>query len=123
LPLYPKPVVSILPKNVVCLGQNDTLRAGNFAQFQWGDGSHEAFYPVPDTGTFWVNVVDGNGCRGSDTATINKIAFPPRNFLPADTIVCAGSSVQLKPAKSFNQYQWSNGARSEWVEIITEGLY
>lgn len=103
LPLYPIPTVSISPKDVACLGQNDTLRAGSFLQYEWSNGSTEAFLPVSDTGKFWVRVGDANGCVGSDTADIKKIALPPEGFLPADTIVCAGTTVELQAAQVFSR--------------------
>ena len=123
LPLYPTPVVSVLPEKVVCLGQNDTLRTGLFVSYEWSNGSTETFLPVSDTGKFWLKVRDANGCTGSDTASITKIALPPKRFLPADTIVCAGTVLELKPVMLFNRYLWSTGAASPSIEAGAAGNY
>lgn len=123
LPLYPKPVVSLSPKGVVCVGQSDTLRTGSFGSYRWSNGSRLNYLPVSDTGTYWVTVIDARGCTGNDTARIVKRAFPPVNFLPKDTVVCAGEAVELKPLKTFNRYLWSNGATSPSVTVSEAKLY
>lgn len=124
LPLYQKPMPSIAPKGIVCIGQTDTLRvAGNFSNYQWQNGSTTNFLPVTDTGTYWLNVIDNKGCKGTDTAIITKLAIPPKSFLPADTIVCAGTVIELKPLQSFNRYLWSNGSSSPVIEVSAAGLY
>lgn len=124
LPLHPKPVVSVMPEGVVCIGQTDTLRVQQpFASYQWQTGSAASFLPVTDTGKFWVNVMDNNGCRGSDTVAITKLALPPASFLPPDTIVCAETIVELKPLKQFSRYLWSNGASSPSINVSTAALY
>jgi gliding motility-associated-like protein len=55
--------------------------------------------------------------------TISKRAIPPKVFLPADTIVCAGTTVELKSTQIFNQYLWSNGSVMPVMETERAGLY
>lgn len=122
-PLYPKPVVRLYPREVVCLGQSDTLRAGDFSRYRWSDGSTNAFLPIVAPGNYWLRITDANGCTASDTSVVTKLAMPPKTFLPKDTIVCAREGVQLMPTQSFNRYLWSNGATSSFIEVNTTGLY
>ncbi len=124
LPLHPSPFVAITPEEIVCIGKTDTLKTTNsFVSYQWNNGSTLSYLTVGSTGTYWLNVIDNNGCRGSDTVTITQLVQPPKDFLHADTIVCAGTSLELKPLQSFNRYLWSNGASSPFIEVTNGGLY
>jgi gliding motility-associated-like protein len=124
LPLHKRPVVFISPKDIVCIGQSDTLRVtSSFSRYQWNTGDSDSYQAVSTTGRYWITVTDANGCKGSDTAVITKMALPPKGFLPTDTTICSGMSVELKPTGTFQYYKWSNGASTSSIQTTTAGLY
>ncbi len=124
LPPHPTPVVSVLPKGIACIGQSDTLRATpGFSNYQWRTGETGSHLFVSDTGTYWVTVMDNNGCYGSDTAVITKLTNPPNHFLPTDTTICAGWDAAFGPLNNFDRYRWSTGAATATTSVSTAGLY
>jgi hypothetical protein len=61
------------PDSTYCEGQYPlTLDPGsNNGNFSWSDGSDSTELVVSQPGTYWVQVVDGNGCIGTDTVTVS----------------------------------------------------
>jgi gliding motility-associated-like protein len=46
------------------------LSPGVFSQYTWQDNSNGPQFVVTKPGTYWVNVVDQNGCASADTVVI-----------------------------------------------------
>lgn len=121
--VWPLPVVSLDHTNELCYGQTRVLNAGNFAAYQWQDGSTNAFYTATGMGTYYVTVTDNNHCQASDTTHITTIRPNPANFLPADTAICSYEKIQLQPLHSYTDYLWSNNAVTSSITIAQPGAY
>jgi len=78
---------------------------------------------VTGLGKYYVTVTDNIRCHDSDTLNIDRLLDAPSKFLPADTILCAYEKLELKPARTFARYLWSNGAISPAITVSPTGLY
>lgn len=81
------PVVS-LGSDVTQCGGSVTLNAGNAgATYQWQDASAGQTFNASSTGTYYVSVMDANGCSGNDTVNVTINAIPSVTLsLPNDTV-------------------------------------
>ncbi len=75
---------------IVCNGAPGVLRAGNFAQYLWSNGSTSDTLSVPVPGTYAVTVTSVNGC----TATDDLLVYETQVSAGAEweNPVCAGDS-------------------------------
>ena len=73
--IFPNPIPDLFLSNDVnfCLGENNVISTWDyFASYTWNDGSKADSVNVTDNGSFWVEVMDTNGCFAtSDTVDIN----------------------------------------------------
>jgi uncharacterized protein (TIGR02145 family) len=95
--LYPIPLVDLGPDISLCAGQTATLTAsgGPFPQYLWNTGATTSTIVVNSTGTYYVHVVDNNGCNGSDTihVIVNPLLPVSVTVMPSANNVCAGTTV------------------------------
>ena len=88
----PKPIVTIIPSAPVLpdTGSIDTLTlSGIFAGYKWGTGETSDTLFVVDSGTYFVSVVDTNGCTASAQIHITRDLSPPKITIALDTIEAA----------------------------------
>jgi gliding motility-associated-like protein len=124
------PAIHLGHDTVLCEGETAHITPGNhFESYCWQDGSANASYLATQTGTYWVEVIDGFGCFARDTI---HLTFSGTTItLGEDTSLCTGDSVVLSPGTGYSSYLWQDGstqaqciARQEglyWVEIFQEG--
>ncbi len=118
------PVVTLNADTSLCTGSSRVLDAGaGFSSYAWNTGAATRTITVSGTGIFGVNVIDLNGCKGSDTTIINKILPLPAGFLFADTAICSFGSIQLTANASFTSYSWSTGSTAPSISIKQAGTY
>lgn len=93
------PVVTIGPDITQCEGAV-LLDAGNSgATYLWSDATTSQMLLVTTSGTYYVDVTDGNGCMGSDTAVITINLLPnvtassaiPMPCLDDDSVALTGT--------------------------------
>lgn len=116
----PKPVLG--PDRSLCAGQALVLDPGNFASYQWQDGSTAAVYPVAAPGLYSVIVTDANNCSTKETIRIIDIVQPPSGFLQADTVLCTGNTLQLY-VPGFKSWLWNDGSTAPSKLITSAGIY
>ncbi len=105
-----------------CKGDVFTLMAGlGFQSYSWSDGSAMADLMVSSSGTYWVTVLDANGCSGSDT--VNVFIGGGDVNLGADTTICEGGSAVLDAGAGFGAYIWSTGSTNQSITVTTGGTY
>jgi gliding motility-associated-like protein len=121
--VFKNPVVRLDHDSTLCSGTSRRLDAGNFAFYQWNNGSTSKSITINSPGLFAVMVTDNNGCRGTDTTEIATLLPVPTNFLPADTSICSYGSLTLKVTGSYNSYLWNNNAATSSITISSEGTY
>lgn len=120
--LYPLPKPKLNPDYWLCVGETRTLAAGpDYSSYLWQDGSTQSTLQIDTTGTYWVQVVDGNGCTGRDTVTIDNIIGNPSFFMPTDTVICGGYPNTITAPAGYVSYNWSNGANTQAITVKEAG--
>lgn len=101
---YYEPPVSILAaRDTICEGASLLLNVPGVYLFEWQDGSEDPFYIASDSGLYYVEVTDFQGCKARDSIRIYTSPRPETPVasirpLPSDIVsdtVCAGESVIL----------------------------
>ncbi len=90
-----------------CPGDSMILSpAGDHSSYSWKGGSQDSQLTVYAAGTYWVEVVDGNGCVAFDTVDVREAVLDPKDFdAGPDSTICEGDTVQLY-ATGGVKYQW-----------------
>ena len=122
--LFSLPMISLGSDSTLCnSGTRNLSTTGAYANYKWQDGSSTPTYSVSNIGTYWLNVIDNNGCKAGDTITISKLLPPLANFLPADTSLCSYITLELKSKLPFQNYLWSDNSISSKMVVSKPGLY
>lgn len=121
--IKPLPVVNLGNDNTLCEGIPVTLDASYLnSTYQWQDGSTNPVYTVTQQGDYIVQV-NYNGCKKSDTVTINYI-LKPRFSLGPDQLICQGNQVTLRPTLNPAWlWSWQDGSTASTYTITQPGLY
>ncbi len=115
------PVVFLGNDTSTCDGTPITLDAGSADSWMWNTGETTAIISVSSAGTYAVNLIDGNGCEGTDEIEISINALPSIN-LGNDTAICIGESVILN-AGIAEDYLWSDGSSASSLSVTESGTY
>lgn len=110
--VFAAPVVNAGANQTVCAGALTVLQATGGVNYQWSTGDSTAFIlvaPVTAT-TYSVTATDGNGCTGSDSATVSVNALPLASPGP-DEGICLGDTVDITATGGINYY-WSDGVNT-----------
>lgn len=122
--------VSINPVPVVFLGgdknscnQAVTLDAGNpGSTFNWSTGANNQFISVNNSGTYWVEVTNPQGCSATDTVEVNISNPTAQAFLGPDTSVC-NAIVLNAGTNPGSTFIWSTGDTSQSITVSASGTY
>ena len=96
--LSPMPVF-LGPDDSLCVGDTLILDAGaGFVAYNWSDMSNQQTLIVTNTGTFWVEVQDSNGCLARDTMIVDTCILLS-NFQG----ITPSSSLQVYPNPATHQ--------------------
>jgi gliding motility-associated-like protein len=103
------------PDQTICKGTYVHLSPGTFASYTWNTGDVTEGLYTPDTGCYWVQVVNDTGCINRDTVNISWFKQPTidetnLNIAPttcnAATGAITGIAIDgLQPVS----YTWKNG--------------
>jgi gliding motility-associated-like protein len=96
--------VNLGADTVICEGSQVTLRAGNFSQYQWQDGSVGPTLTISSPGTYWVEARDECGQLSRDTIEVTSVRYTVS--LGPDRQVCPGDTVTLAAVGAFQAYAW-----------------
>ena len=121
--VIPQPVVNLGPDTLLCTGQQLNLDAGNpGATYSWNTGQTSRNISVNTSGTYSVTVTYGGLCSDSDDIVITYKEQPVVNLGP-DVDLCQGESHLLNAGNPGMNYLWSNGSRSQTIEVWESGFY
>ena len=108
---------------ILCTGSSLILNAGNIGStYLWNTGAVTQQINVSTSGIYWVNVITGFGCIGSDTINVN-VSSPPIVNLANDTSFCEGESIILDAQNTGASYLWNTGATSQQINASSSGNY
>lgn len=105
---------------IFCSGASVNLSAGGGLSYTWNTGAGTPIITVTNSGTFTVTATDGNGCKGTSTATVVTVNTLPNAAITADgpTVFCAGGSVNLT-ASAGSSYLWSDGQTTRTIRVTS----
>lgn len=120
----PAPVVNLGADTVVCGAASLTLDAGNAgANYLWNDNSTNQTLLVTANGTYSVTVTElVNNCSATDSIAVS-FGTVPTVTLPADTAICAGSSLTIDAGAGYASYNWNNGDQTQTTTVNSAGTY
>ncbi len=104
----PAPSISLAASSF-CQGDSVLLDAGAFASYRWSTGATTRRIYVSKAGSYYVTVVDSNGCNGTSRPVALTVAPLPTPVIEGPTSVCLSSRVDYDitaPAKG-SVYTWS----------------
>jgi hypothetical protein len=124
--VFPRPAVNLGPDRDLCPGTALRLAAPEApgSTYRWQDGSTASSFTVRGPGVYSVQVVNGSGCLRRDTVRIG-LAAPVQVRLGADTVVCVGQVLRLRPRSSGPSlsFRWQDGSTLETLTVSTSGTY
>ncbi len=117
------PSVDLGSNTEICQGDSLSLDAQNSGlMFLWNTGDTSQVLEVYSSGTFGVQVINLNGCVGSDSVfiTVNKL---PDVHLGSDSTFCSGQTHVLDAENQGADYSWGTGEKSQTINISEAGEY
>ncbi len=108
-----------------CEGETVTLDVQDFFLVgQWSDGSDANTISVTQSGEYWVELYDPNGCVVRDTIAVTFQALPTGS-LGEDRVGCEGDTLTLSFASSgaVESYTWQDGSTDSVLQVTQPGLY
>ena len=79
-------IVNISGEPFFCPGGNTVLDAGNYSEYLWSPGGQTTkTIAVSTAGTYTVQVVDANGCTGSNAIVVTQLPSPTVSSPVTDT--------------------------------------
>ncbi len=111
------------PDTNICIGNYILADAGaNYASYLWNDGSTAQTKYIAATGSYYVDVVDSEGCTFSDTLHVTIYTYPFAHAGLDDTI-CEMYDMQLSGSASntfYNPYSLQLGQSNTYSAAAGE---
>ncbi|WP_162556030.1 PKD domain-containing protein [Reichenbachiella versicolor] len=110
------------PNRKVC--GDITLDAGYYAgaTYAWSTGVNTQTLEVTKPGLYAVDIIDANGCIGSDEVLIEWLDSPIVD-LGEDLRICPGNDIQLHARNTGSTFKWSTGESSQKIRVSSLGIY
>ena len=117
------PEVELGNDTLLCQGEELLLNVSTpEAAYQWQDNSTGNSYTVTNSGFYWVEVTNADGCSNSDSVTVDFSILPPVN-LGNDTVLCNGQSIDLVAYITGVTFKWQDGSTDSVLTASLPGLY
>ena len=112
-----------LPESVESCGPV-TLDAGNpgSQSYSWSTGATTREIEVTESGIYSVDIIDQNGCPGSQAIEVT-IAELPELILPENITACVGDPVVLETGLTGVTHAWSTGETGQAINPESSGVY
>ncbi len=88
-----------------CEGETVSISVGEFATYNWSNGSTDASILVSSPGRYSVTVSDDKGCTAQDAIFVSFDESLDLNVDQSDFLICPGETVELS-AVGADSYQW-----------------
>ncbi|MNU77255.1 C protein alpha-antigen precursor [compost metagenome] len=120
------PIITAGGATTFCTGGSVTLTSSAGTSYLWSNGATTQSINVTASGSYTVQITDGNGCQSTasapTTVTVNPLPATPTITAGGATTFCAGGSVTLTSSAG-TTYLWSNGATTQSINVTTSGSY
>jgi gliding motility-associated-like protein len=115
------PVITGVP--AFCPDESTIIDAGTgFATYQWSNSSLSQTLEINTPGIYSVTVTDDDGCVGTDEVEVIEWV-PPTPEITGPGAFCEGESISLNTAVGFEDYLWSTGSTSLFIDVDMPGDY
>jgi hypothetical protein len=106
----------------LCIGQQLQLIAPDSLQYFWSNGSMDKTLLLDSAASITLLVVNQYGCSSNDQIQISyEQAY--HQFLPEDTTLLAGSTLNINLPNTLNNVLWNDGIMERQRIIVEAGLY
>ena len=124
----PTPTIVANGPVMFCSGGSVMLTApAGYAGYLWSNGETTQSITVTVSGSYSVQVTDGNGCISDPSnvivVTVYSPAVPPVIVALGPTTICDGESVTLSAPAGYASYFWNNGQTTRNILVSTAGNY
>lgn len=120
---YPESQYSIGPDTIICEGDSVLYTPGiPSLDLSWSNGSSSSEIHAYETGIYWLELTDLNGCKSYDTAFLTVTPLPDV-YLGKDTTIFRGSPVELSTHSNAVSFYWSTGETTPEIIVDTAGEY
>ncbi|MFN5628929.1 MAG: T9SS type A sorting domain-containing protein [Bacteroidota bacterium] len=103
-------------------GVSATKTVSEYTSIVWSTGANTPSILVSESGTYWVQLTNSQGCVAIDTVVVNANNIPFVN-ISGNLIICEGESTTLTATPGFVSYSWSNGFINPTVVLENPGNY
>ncbi len=121
--LFSIPIIDLGSDLIFCPDENvtGTLSLGaTFPTYLWSDGSINPTLDFTNTGLYWVEITDVNGCATRDSVEV--IQSSSVIDLGPDESLCGVNSFTIN-AGAFDSYIWSDGSTNPSLTVSNSGTY
>ena len=124
--------VNVLPLTSINLGNDTSFCYGNsvilypgsgFVSYLWQNGSSDSIFIASNTGYYWVEVTDTNGCTAIDSVFITVFMDYEISIGDDTSTICEGDYLFLDPGPGFESYLWQDGSSYQTFIADTAGIY
>ena len=112
LAIIPNPTISVTPPTAsICPYQIQQYSASGAQNYQWlapiSSQNSQIIVQTPTANSIYTVTGESNGCKaGIATATLIILPIPTLAVVPANTLVCLGTAVNLSVQGTATQYGW-----------------
>jgi SprB repeat len=91
--------------------------------YQWSNSSTSGTVSNLAAGTYHVTVVDGSGCSGTASITVNPSGSDTVTITPGSQTICSGDSATYCAPAGYAVYAWNTGDNSACITTTLSGNY
>lgn len=120
----PVPQLNLSGNISLCTGDSISLFTEEGYVYLWNTGDNSQLINISEEGSYWVNVIDQNGCTGiSDVVSLSLDTLPDVEILLiGNDTICQGEMVTLKAINAVS-YVWNSGQIGSEILITVSGQY
>lgn len=122
LKVNPNPQPDLGQDTAICQGDSITFQAGVWSAYSWNDKSSKNSLTANTSGLYFLDIVDTNGCMGSDSVSL-EIYPKPKVDLGPDQTICKGNKITLDAGNPGATYNWSTLEFTQTIVIEKNGNY
>ncbi|MBR9975711.1 MAG: VWA domain-containing protein [Bacteroidetes bacterium] len=125
--IFDAPAPRLTATDTVALCTGRSLELGTteaFARYVWSTGDSSATVTIDSAGSYFVTVVDANGCRSSSDTVIVTLD-ESRVLIEADgpLAFCEGDTLRLRASDGFVSWRWNSGQVTPEIAVTAGGRY